>query len=207
MARREPIGRHGETAPTDAASTRAAIDDLGERSNQLRQARDRGATVTAHATQPAGTKAAVLGGVTSIEHGDQIDDDLASEMADRGTFLVTTHSVFRSWKSFGSTTTLERFTGSEGRARIGGRYESAQESARRAHRAGVPIAAGSDFGGGSLRAGHLAWEVEALVEIGLEPLRRWPPPPGGVASCSASRPPVSSRSAAPPTPSSSMAIR
>jgi imidazolonepropionase-like amidohydrolase len=33
----------------------------------------------------------------------------------------------------------------------------------------VPIAAGSDFGGGSVRAGHLAWEVEALVRAGLEP--------------------------------------
>jgi len=33
----------------------------------------------------------------------------------------------------------------------------------------VRIAAGSDFGGGSVRAGHLAWEVEQLVEAGLEP--------------------------------------
>ncbi|TME88740.1 MAG: hypothetical protein E6I43_01685 [Chloroflexi bacterium] len=38
-----------------------------------------------------------------------------------------------------------------------------------AQRAGVRIAAGSDFGGGSVRAGHLAWEVEQLVLAGLEP--------------------------------------
>ena len=31
------------------------------------------------------------------------------------------------------------------------------------------IATGTDFGGGSLRANHLAWEVEALVEAGLKP--------------------------------------
>ena len=31
------------------------------------------------------------------------------------------------------------------------------------------IATGTDFGGGSVRAGHLAWEVELLVEAGLEP--------------------------------------
>ena len=30
-------------------------------------------------------------------------------------------------------------------------------------------AGGSDFGGGSVRAGHLAWEVEALVDCGLAP--------------------------------------
>jgi imidazolonepropionase-like amidohydrolase len=33
----------------------------------------------------------------------------------------------------------------------------------------VRIATGSDFGGGSVRAGHLAWELELLVQAGLEP--------------------------------------
>jgi len=36
-------------------------------------------------------------------------------------------------------------------------------------RDGVRIAAGTDFGGGSLRANQLAWEVESLVAAGLEP--------------------------------------
>ncbi|MDX1690996.1 MAG: amidohydrolase family protein, partial [Acidimicrobiia bacterium] len=130
---------------------------------------DRGATVTAHATQPGGTRAAVFGGVRSIEHGDRIEPDVADEMARRGTFLVTTHSVFSSWLTFGDTTLLDRFVGPDARRRITERLEAARESARIAHRAGVPIATGSDFGGGSLRAGHLAWEVEALVAAGLEP--------------------------------------
>jgi len=34
----------------------------------------------------------------------------------------------------------------------------------------VAIATGSDFGGGSLRANQLAWEVTSLVAAGLEPL-------------------------------------
>ena len=38
-----------------------------------------------------------------------------------------------------------------------------------ARQAGVKICAGSDFGGGSTRAGQLAWEVESLVEAGLQP--------------------------------------
>ena len=37
------------------------------------------------------------------------------------------------------------------------------------HAAGVLIAAGTDFGGGSLRANHLAWEVQTLVATGLPP--------------------------------------
>jgi imidazolonepropionase-like amidohydrolase len=40
---------------------------------------------------------------------------------------------------------------------------------RLAARAGVLIAAGTDFGGGSTRANQLAWEVECLVAAGLEP--------------------------------------
>jgi imidazolonepropionase-like amidohydrolase len=40
---------------------------------------------------------------------------------------------------------------------------------RRCRDAGVHIAAGTDFGGGSPRAGTMAWEVEALVDAGLEP--------------------------------------
>ena len=49
------------------------------------------------------------------------------------------------------------------------RRERAMASLAIAHRAGVSIATGTDFGGGSTRANQLAWEVEQLVEAGLEP--------------------------------------
>jgi imidazolonepropionase-like amidohydrolase len=150
-------GPDGDTSPFTVHEVQRVVD----------LASGRGAAVAAHATQPGGARAAVLGGVTSVEHGEAIDDDLAGEMARRGTFLVTTHAVMKSWLSFGSTTDLERFTG--GRDRILERLERARASVGAARRAGVAIAAGSDFGGGSLRAGHLAWEVESLVEAGLEP--------------------------------------
>jgi len=90
-------------------------------------------------------------------------------MARQGTFLVSTLAIFRSWASFGQTTTLPRFVTDEGKERIAHRRERAIESVRLAYRAGVRIATGTDFGGGSLRANHLAWEVEALVEAGLRP--------------------------------------
>ena len=47
--------------------------------------------------------------------------------------------------------------------------ERAEESVRLAHAAGVAIATGTDFGGGSTRANQIAWEVELLVKAGLEP--------------------------------------
>ena len=129
----------------------------------------RDARVTAHSGRIDGARKGVGGGVDAIEHGFELDDDVASEMARRGTFLVSTLGVFRSWASFGSTTTIERFAGAEGRAALATRRENAEASVRAAHRAGVRIAAGTDFGGGSLRANQLAWEVEGLVDAGLEP--------------------------------------
>jgi imidazolonepropionase-like amidohydrolase len=107
--------------------------------------------------------------VDAIEHGFELDEDLVAEMARRGTFLVSTLAVMRSWESFGATTTIERFTSEEGRTRIAARRERAEASVRMARGAGVRIATGTDFGGGSLRANQLAWEVEALVGAGFEP--------------------------------------
>jgi imidazolonepropionase-like amidohydrolase len=130
---------------------------------------ERGAHVTAHAGRLSGARAGVAGGVDAIEHGFELDDDLVVDMARRGTFLVSTLAVMRSWLTFGRTTTLPRFAQADGRRSIRDRLERAEASVAAAHRAGVAIAAGTDFGGGSLRANQLAWEVESLVAAGLEP--------------------------------------
>jgi imidazolonepropionase-like amidohydrolase len=129
----------------------------------------RGIKLTAHSGNLAGAREGVAAGVDSLEHGMEIDADLAAEMAARGTALVSTLAIFRSWRSFGSTTAIPRFASVDGRARIMEREARAQESVRLAHAAGVAIAAGTDFGGGSTRANQLAWEVECLVAAGLEP--------------------------------------
>ena len=129
----------------------------------------RGARVTAHSGKLDGARKGVAGGVDALEHAFELDADVAAEMARRGTFVVSTLAVFRSWASFGSTTSIERFAGTEGRERIAARRERAEESIRIARAAGVRIATGTDFGGGSLRANQLAWEVESLVAAGLEP--------------------------------------
>jgi imidazolonepropionase-like amidohydrolase len=130
-------------------------------------ARDR--RVTAHAGRLDGARVAAEAGVDSIEHGFELDADIARTMASRGTMLVSTLAVMRSWQSFATTTRLPRFTSPDGRAAIAARRERAEASVRIARAAGVGIAAGTDFGGGSLRADQLAWEVESLVAAGLEP--------------------------------------
>jgi imidazolonepropionase-like amidohydrolase len=129
----------------------------------------RGATVTAHSSLLPGARAAVAAGVDALEHGFRLDADVARAMAAQGTALVSTLAVMESWAGFGTTTRLPRFASAEGRAALAERREAAHESVRLAHAAGVMIAAGTDFGGGSLRANQLAWEVEALAVAGLEP--------------------------------------
>ena len=125
--------------------------------------------VTAHATNLHGAKAAVAGGVDCVEHGTQLDEELAAAMAEGGVFVVPTLGVLASWETFAATTTLERFVGEEGKRKLEARKEQAAESVRIAHEAKVPVAAGTDFGGGSLRANQMAWEVGELVAAGLEP--------------------------------------
>ncbi len=133
-------------------------------------AHGRNARVAAHSGRLSGAREAVLGGVDSIEHGFDLDADVASEMASRGTTLVSTLAVMHSWLSFGDTTSMERFAGESGRATIQARLEQGEASVRVARDAGVAIATGSDFGGGSLRANQLAWEVTSLVAAGLAPV-------------------------------------
>ncbi len=135
----------------------------------IEAAHARGVRVTAHSGHLAGARVGVEAGVDSIEHGMELDAGVAARMAERGTFLVSTLAIFRSWRSFGSTTALERFATPAGRQRVLDRQARAEESVRYAKAAGVRIATGTDFGGGSTRANQLAWEVESLVSAGMEP--------------------------------------
>ena len=129
----------------------------------------RGRKITAHATILDGARVGAQAGVDSIEHGMELDDAIAATMCANNVALVSTLSVLASWATFTRTTRIERFTSDEGKRRLQARREGAFAAIKAARRAGVRIAAGSDFGGGSVRAGHLAWEVEQLVLAGLEP--------------------------------------
>src|SRR5450759_617790 len=102
----------------------------------------RGIKVTAHSGDLAGARVGVAAGVDSIEHGMELDAAVVAEMAARGTALVSTLAIFRSWRSFATTTSIERFTLPERRTRILERQARAEESVRLARAAGVAIATG-----------------------------------------------------------------
>ena len=152
-------GPDKETAPFTVDEVSAVVD----------AAHQRGARVTAHSGLLPGGRVGAEAGVDSLEHGFQLDADVAQAMAANNVAMVSTLAVLESWRSFARTTTLPRFAEPAGRAQVAARREWAHESVRLAARAGVLIAAGTDFGGGSLRANHMAWEIECLVAAGLEP--------------------------------------
>ena len=152
-------GPDRDTSPFTADEVRRTVEAVHAR----------GATVTAHSSLLPGARAAVAAGVDALEHGFRLDADVARAMAAQGTALVATLAVMESWDTFGTTTRLPRFASAEGRSALAERREAAHESVRLASAAGVLIAAGTDFGGGSLRANQLAWEVETLVSAGLDP--------------------------------------
>jgi imidazolonepropionase-like amidohydrolase len=152
-------GPDADTAPFTVDEVAAAV----------RLAHARGATVAAHSGTLPGARVGASAGVDSLEHGFVLDDDVAATLAANDVTVVSTLAVLHSWQSFATTSSVDRFTTPEGRHRIAERRERAEESMRLADRAGVAIAAGSDFGGGSLRANQLAWEVQALVGAGIDP--------------------------------------
>jgi imidazolonepropionase-like amidohydrolase len=144
-----------------------SVDDVRKACDAVHE---RGRKITAHATILDGARVGAEAGVDSIEHGMELDDAIATTMRANHVALVSTLSVLASWATFARTTGIERFNGAEGVRRLAARREGAFAAIKAARRAGVRIAAGSDFGGGSVRAGHLAWEVEQLVDAGLEPV-------------------------------------
>jgi imidazolonepropionase-like amidohydrolase len=152
-------GPDRDTAPFTVDEVRAVVT----------AAHERGKKVTAHSGVLPGARVGAEAGVDSLEHGFELDADVAATMAANGVALVSTLAVLESWRTFARTTALPRFAEPEGRAKVAARREWAHESVWLAARAGVLIAAGTDFGGGSLRANQLAWEIECLVAAGLQP--------------------------------------
>ncbi|MFE5243373.1 MULTISPECIES: metal-dependent hydrolase family protein [unclassified Streptomyces] len=122
-----------------------------------------GLPVAAHAMGRPGIEAAVRAGVSSIEHGYDLDDALRAEMVERGQYLVPT--------LLETTQDLDPAHTSPTAYEKGVRWHRiAQESVARSASAGVRIAMGTDSG---LAVGHGSnlRELGLLVDIaGLTPM-------------------------------------
>ncbi len=123
-----------------------------------------GRRVAAHAHGPEGIRAAILAGVDSIEHASLIDDEGIRLAKEHGTFLVM--DIYN-----------DTFILSEGK-KFGMREESIEkermigqlqrDNFRKAHRAGVRMAFGSD--GAVYPHGDNGKQFAYMVEYGMTPM-------------------------------------
>ena len=124
-----------------------------------------GLTIACHANDPESCKLAASSGVDSLEHGMMLDDDDLAAMSRNGTVLVPTLSVWDAWLFYSREVDWPPAR----KARAEALRESSRAAVSGAARAGVPIALGTDAGGGSVRHGRVAREVDLMIECGLSP--------------------------------------
>ncbi|WP_329332966.1 metal-dependent hydrolase family protein [Streptomyces sp. NBC_01352] len=124
-------------------------------------ARRRGKRVAAHAQGTAGIHSALRAGVTSIEHGYGLTDELCDLALERGAFLVPTPAtVFAP---------LDPAAMPDHYFRKKSRWSGVtKENIAHAISRGVPVALGTDAG--VVRHGRNLAELAYLVELGMDPL-------------------------------------
>ncbi|WP_217567275.1 amidohydrolase family protein [Streptomyces sp. GbtcB7] len=124
-------------------------------------ARHRGKPVAAHAQGTVGIRTALRAGVTSIEHGYGLTDELCDLALEQGTFLVPTLStVFAP---------LDPAAMAEHHFRKKSRWSGiSKENIAHAIDRGVPIALGTDAG--VVPHARNLLELSHLVELGMAPL-------------------------------------
>jgi len=119
-----------------------------------------GKKVACHAYGGLGLRRALDGGCDSIEHGLELDEAAVAQMVKQGTWLCPTMAVYyQGWEAEGTP------AGKRDRKRVAVHGVSL----RRAIKAGVNIAFGSDVGGFSWNE-PIAQEFPRLVEFGMTPM-------------------------------------
>jgi imidazolonepropionase-like amidohydrolase len=124
-----------------------------------------GRGIAAHAIGAPGIENAVLAGVDSIEHGSQITAPIARLMKERGTFHVPTISALQ--EIIENRDEVPDFAVAKAEEIIG----QAQDSFRRAIRAGVRHACGTDAGTPFNLHGNTPLEIVRMVEWGMTELK------------------------------------
>ena len=135
---------------------RAAVDE----------AHAAGKTSCAHAHGTQAIKNATRAGVDSIEHGYLIDDEGIELMIERGTYLVATSAAVRNVVRHGVSAGIRPDVVRKAKSAI----ERHIDGFKRAHKAGVKLAMGTDSGVPFTDHGNNLDELVYLVEMGLTPM-------------------------------------
>ena len=131
----------------------------------VRTAKDYGFTVAAHAHGAEGMKRAIRAGVTSIEHGTYMDDEVIALMKERGTWYVPT---ILAGKFVAEKAEIDGYWPDVVRPKAAATGPQIQGTFAKAYRSGVKIVFGTDSGvsphGGNAR------EFGYMVEAGMPPM-------------------------------------
>ena len=120
--------------------------------------------VAAHAEGKAGIMAALRCGVKTIEHGDQIDDEVIDLMLEKEIILVPTIWIGRQIHAMseGMPEHVQR--------KMAELIDMGAESVSRAIAAGIPIAMGTDMFIHGPLYGTNSLEIAHMIELGMDPL-------------------------------------
>jgi imidazolonepropionase-like amidohydrolase len=151
------------TAGTEIGASQLTVEEMCAAVDEAHAA---GKTSCAHAHGTAAIKNAVKAGVDSVEHAYLLDDEGIELMLDRGTYLVATSAAVRNVVKHGTAAGI--------RPEVFRKAQSAIDrhvaSFKRAYKAGVKLAMGTDTGVPFTDHGNNVDEIVYLVEMGLSPL-------------------------------------
>jgi len=139
---------------------------LDEMRAAIEEARKAGRRTAAHAMAATGISEAIDAGITSIEHGVFLTEEIVAHMRRDGTFLVPTLNAPVAIAAGGLAAGIPQFMVRKSEQVVPAHVASFQL----AHRAGVRIAAGADSGTPLNFHGSLLPELTLMVKHGMTPL-------------------------------------
>ncbi len=151
------------TKGVDPGATQFTLEELIAGVEEARKAGRRTAT---HAQGTEGIKNSLWAGIDSIEHGFFLDDEAIDLMLERNTYLVPTLSAPFQIIKGGIKGGVPRYAVEKSKSVMKSHFQSV----RRAYKAKIPIAMGTDAGTPFNRHGENLKELELLMRAGLTPM-------------------------------------
>lgn len=148
------------TKGVEPGSPQLTMEEMKAAVDEARKAGKRTAT---HAQGTTGIKNAIRAGLDSIEHGIFLDDEAIQMMVDNGTFLVPTLVAPYFIVKHGEAAGIPKFAVDKANYVM----EYHLDSFRRAHKAGVKIAMGTDSGTPFNKHEGAPWELKMMAENGM----------------------------------------
>ena len=152
------------TKGTEPGSAQLTFEELRA---GIEEARKAGRRTASHAQGQEGIKNSILAGVNSIEHGLFLDDETIELMLERKTYLVPTLCARYHILKGGVKKGIPSFMVEKVKSTMKNRMQSF----RKAYKAKVPIALGTDAGTPLNPHGENLRELEMLVNMGLTPMQ------------------------------------